>query len=144
MVIERDGSPIIIHLDKHTGFMMLELIDIDFQVKQEWECYVQNIDLDKGVFTALLLDLTANDAFPGEVAEFRIETIPNDATIEVCSVFSWQIGRNIESRAHKNGAVSVVSSMSSRFIFNKTETFTNEMLEKANQKAKNFQKIIWE
>jgi len=84
-------------------------------MKQEFECYVQEIDLERKEFTALLLDVTLNELLPFEEATFKF-SIFNEAEysyIKEGMIFSWVITEN------KN-----------EFVINKS-VFTKELLEKS-------------
>ena len=97
-------------------------------MKQEFECYVQEIDFETKEFTALLLDVTLNELLPFEEATFKFSIFNEDeySYIKQGMIFSWIIIEN------KN-----------EFKINKN-VFTKEMLEKAKEDSNKYCLIEWE
>jgi hypothetical protein len=67
---------------------------VSFHVLQEWEGYVQEINDEDSTFTALLLDVTENQQFPSEEADFKQKDINefDRHLLRNGAVFRWVIG----------------------------------------------------
>jgi hypothetical protein len=58
-------------------------------VLQEWEGCVTDIDRNKGEFYADLIDITANETMPGEIADIPLKYAPEN--IVEGMIFWWRI-----------------------------------------------------
>lgn len=108
-----------------------------FQVIQEWEGYVQEIKDD--TFTASLLDITENQNYPTEEADFNIQDVNNFDMhfLRNGAVFRWVIGYYQSPSGSKR--------RSSELVFRRMPRFSNSSIKKADKKAKEFKdEIIWE
>lgn len=109
------------------------------QVEQEWEGYVQEINDKDSTFTALLLDITANQYLPTEEADFRQEDIEEFDRHFLCSgaVFRWVIGYE--------GPISGTKKSVSKLIFRRLPKWNKDAIKRADKKALQFKEgIIWE
>lgn len=118
-----------------------------FQVIQEWEGYVQEINENENTFTATLLDITANKSSPTEEADFNLNIIHefDHHFLRVGAVFRWVIGYHLKRTINKKGYVSVTKISSSDLVFRRMPKWSESSLNKAVKKAKEFKdEIIWE
>lgn len=108
------------------------------QIEQEWEGYVQEIDDNKGTFTALLLDITLDEKYPTEEADFKQGFIDKSERhfLRKGAVFRWIIG----CENSKSGTKRV-----SRLSFRRMPLWTKKSLKRAEKEAQQFKdEIIWE
>jgi hypothetical protein len=112
---------------------------VSLQVEQEWEGYVQEINDNDSTFTALLLDITANQKHPTEEADFRQQDILEFDRHFLCrgAVFRWIIGYE--------GSISGTRKSVSKLIFRRLPKFNKEAIKRADKKAQQFKEgINWE
>jgi hypothetical protein len=112
-------------------------VSATFQVIQEWEGYVQEINND--TFTASLLDITANQNYPTEEADFNIEDVNkfDRHFLRNGAIFRWVIGYYQSPAGSKR--------RSSELVFRRMSRFSSSSIKKADKKAKEFKdEIIWE
>lgn len=108
------------------------------QIEQEWEGYVQEIDDKNGIFTALLLDITLDEKYPTEEADFKQESIHKFERhfLREGAVFRWIIGCE-----HSNSGMKRVSQLS----FRRMPVWNKYSLNRAKKEAQQFKdEIIWE
>jgi hypothetical protein len=110
-----------------------------FKLIQEWEGYVQEIDENNSVFTAALLDITENQKYPTEEADFKFRDV-NDFDrhfLRPGAAFRWIIGYYKSESGTKRKV--------SELVFRRKPFFDDSSLKKADKKAKEFKdEIIWE
>jgi hypothetical protein len=112
---------------------------VSLQVLQEWEGYVQEINDKDSTFTALLLDITENQQFPSEEADFRQEDIDEFDRHFLCNgaVFRWVIGYE--------GPISGTKKSVSKLIFRRLPKWNKGAIKRADKKAQQFKEgITWE
>lgn len=112
---------------------------VTFQVEQEWEGYVQEVNDKDSTFTALLLDITANHKYPTEEADFRQKNVDKFDQHFLCpgAVFRWIIGYE---RSISGPRKSV-----SKLTFRRLPKWNKETIKRADKKAQQFKEgIIWE
>jgi hypothetical protein len=109
------------------------------QVEQEWEGYVQEVNDEDSTFTALLLDITANNKSPTEEADFRQNDIDKFDHHFLCpgAVFRWVIGYE--------RSISGTRKSVSKLTFRRLPKWNKEAIKRADKKAQQFKEgIIWE
>jgi hypothetical protein len=104
---------------------------------QEWEGYV--LTVYDGIFSARLLDLTANAKIEQEIAEFNVSDISRDdfQLLQEGAVFRWIIGNQITRGGQKRRV--------SQIIFRRLPAWTKREIEDARREASETSKAIkWE
>ncbi len=106
-----------------------------FQVLQEWEGYIS--ELSETSFTAMLLDITANDNMPNEEADFDLNDVNDEDQFHIKegAVFRWVVGYYRSKSGSKRRA--------SEIVFRRMSPWSKQEIEKANKETEKFKKIIW-
>ncbi len=110
---------------------------ISFEPLQEWEGIVRQVN--KEVFTATLLDVTARLRHEGEIADFPVADVSEDDRpfLKPGGVFRWLIGYE----RHPSGVKRRVSSI----VFRRLAEWTNRDLVRAEKDAEELLGTInWE
>jgi hypothetical protein len=97
---------------------------------QEWEGLVENVDQERGSFTARLYDLRRKDSKDVEIAEFDINDVEPDGQELILpgAVFRWIIGY----RDAVYGKRERVSSL----VFRRLPAWTTEDLKRSEERGK--------
>lgn len=112
---------------------------VSFQVEQEWEGYIQEVNDKDSTFTALLLDITANQKYPTEEADFRQGDIDEYDRHFLCpgAVFRWIIGCE--------RSISGTRRSVSKLTFRRLPKWNKDAIKRADKKAQRFkEEITWE
>ena len=97
------------------------------EVLQEWEGVVKRIEED--IFVARLRDMTANEVYPGEIAELPVRDVSEDdrELLQVGAVFYMTVGYYVwaSGRRERFGCI----------VFRRLPGWTATALERAGERA---------
>lgn len=101
---------------------------------QDWEGIVESIETE--TFTALLRDLTANEAYPGEMADLPIEDIaPDDrGLLKPGAIFYLTVGRSIYPTGQQQRF--------SRMEFRRLPVWTSADFSRADERAQRLARFL--
>ena len=97
------------------------------EVLQDWEGVVERVEED--IFVARLRDMTANEVYPGEIAELPVRDVSEDdrELLQVGAVFYMTVGYYVwaSGRRERFG----------RIVFRRLPGWTAAALERAGERA---------
>ena len=101
---------------------------------QDWEGIVESIETE--TFTALLRDLTANEAYPGEMADLPIEDIaPDDRELlKPDAIFYLTVGRSTDTTGRQQRF--------SRMEFRRLPVWTSADFSRADERAQRLARFL--
>ena len=104
------------------------------EVLQEWEGVVESVE--KETFTASMRDLTAGEAYPGEVAELPVEDVSDDdmELLETGAVFYLTVGRSVRPNGQQERF--------GRMVFRRLPLFTPSDFSRAEERARRLARFL--
>ena len=104
------------------------------EVLQEWEGVVESVE--KETFTASMRDLTAGEAYPGEVAELPVEDVSDDdmELLETGAVFYLTVGRSVRPNGQQERF--------GRMAFRRLPLFTSSDFSRAEERARRLARFL--
>ena len=104
------------------------------EVLQDWEGVVESIQDD--IFIVRLRDMTANEVYPGEIAELPVRDISEDdlELLQVGAVFYMTVGYHVwaSGRRERFG----------RIVFRRLPGWTASTLERARERARRITRFL--
>ena len=103
-------------------------------VLQEWEGVVESVE--KETFAASMRDLTAGEAYPGEVAELPVEDVSDDdmELLETGAVFYLTVGRSVRPNGQQERF--------GRMVFRRLPPFTSSDFSRAEERARRLARFL--
>lgn len=103
-------------------------------VLQEWEGVVESVE--KETFAASMRDLTAGEAYPGEVAELPVEDVSDDdmELLETGAVFYLTVGRSVRPNSQQERF--------GRIVFRRLPPFTSSDFSRAEERARRLARFL--
>ena len=104
------------------------------EVLQDWEGVVERIEDD--IFVARLRDMTANEVYPGEIAELPVRDVSEDdrELLQVGAVFYMTVGYYVWATGRRERF--------GRMVFRRLPGWTASALERARERARRITRFL--